>query len=97
VRLTILAASLLGGFAGSPTLAQQPAQQSLIGLSVEKIYARPGLAAPLVRGIAWSPDGKLLSYFHRSGSGASAKTELYSIDVAKSEFPGRLLVGADKL
>jgi dipeptidyl-peptidase-4 len=97
LRLTILAASLLGGLAGSPALAQQPAQQSLIGLSVEKIYARPGLAVPLVRGIEWSPDGKLLSYFHRSGTGASAKTELYAIDVAKPEFPGRLLVDADRL
>ncbi len=97
LRLTILAASLMAGFAGSPAIAQQSEQQSLIGLSAEKIYARPGLAAPLARGIEWSPDGKLLSYFRRSGTGASAKTELYAIDLASPEFPGHPLVDIGKL
>jgi len=64
-------------------------------LTVERIYAQPSLSGRLTRGLAWTPDGKQLSYFETKGSGKEAKTELWVMDAASGER--RLLVAADKL
>src|SRR5713226_5706007 len=95
--LAIFAACLAMEFFTVSANAQQTAQEKTNGLTVEKIYSRPGLTAPLARGIEWSPDGKLLSYFRSSGTGAAAKTDLYAMDAANPELPGRLLVDSGKL
>ena len=95
--LAIFAACLAMEFFAVSADAQQTAQQNSNGLTVEKIYSRPGLTAALLRGVEWSPDGKLLSYFRSSGAGAAAKTDLYAIDAANPELPGRLLVDSGKL
>src|SRR5260370_3106400 len=76
------------------------AQQStapVIGkaLTVERIYSQPSLSGRLTRGLAWTPDGKGLSYFETKGSGKDAKTELWVMDAASGAQ--RLLVAADKL
>src|SRR5437879_5545250 len=77
--------------------AQQtaPAPTRGKGLTVERIYSQPGVSGRLTRGLAWTPDGKGLSYFETKGSGKEAKTELWVMDAASGER--RLLVGADKL
>ena len=74
--------------------AQQPAGAGK-ALTVERIYSQPSLSGRLTRGLAWTPDGKGLSYFETKGSGKVAKTELWMMDAASGER--RLLVTADKL
>src|SRR5258707_14417739 len=64
-------------------------------LTVERIYSMPSLSGRLTRGLAWTPDGKRLSYFETKGAGKEAKTELWAMDAANGE--GRLLVASDKL
>jgi dipeptidyl-peptidase 4 len=72
-------------------------QQTTAGkaLTVERIYSQPSLNGRLTRGLAWTPDGKQLSYFETKGSGKDAKTELWTMDAATGER--RVLVAADKL
>src|SRR5467141_824952 len=77
-----------------PSAAQQPAASGK-ALTVERIYSTPGLSGRLTRGLAWTPDGKQLSYFETKGEGKEAKTELWVMDAASGER--RLLVAADKL
>jgi len=84
--------------AGLPSLAA--AQQTVAAaggkaLTIERIYSQPSLSGRLTRGLAWTPDGKRISYFETKGSGKEAKTELWVIDAASGER--RLLVAADKL
>src|SRR6266849_10339042 len=74
--------------------AQQPAGASKV-LTVERIYSQPSLSGRLTRGLAWTPDGKGLSYFETKGSGKEAKTELWIMDAANGQR--RLLVASDKL
>jgi dipeptidyl-peptidase 4 len=85
--------------AGLPSVAsaQQSATAAPAGkaLTVERIYSQPSLSGRLTRGLAWTPDGKQLSYFETKGSGKEAKAELWVIDAATGER--RLLVAADKL
>ncbi|MGB9334664.1 MAG: S9 family peptidase, partial [Candidatus Acidiferrales bacterium] len=64
-------------------------------LAVERIFGAPGLSGQLTRGIAWSPDGKRLSYFVTAGSAKAAKTELWEMDTQTGER--RLLMAAEKL
>ena len=64
-------------------------------LTIERIYSQPSLSGRLTRGLAWTPDGKELSYFETKGSGRDAKTELWVMDAASGER--RLLVASDKL
>jgi dipeptidyl-peptidase 4 len=78
-----------------PATAQHPSQASETGLSVEKIYARTGLSQPLASGVAWSPDGKLLSFLQTTG--IPPKTDLWAIDPSRPNEPPRLLADSDKL
>jgi dipeptidyl-peptidase 4 len=80
---------------GSSSAAQQPPATSGKALTVERIYSQPSLSGRLTRGLAWTPDGRQLSYFETKGSGREARTELWAMDAASGER--RLLVGADKL
>src|SRR5437879_5873760 len=74
--------------------AQQPAGSGK-ALTVERIYAQPSLSGRLTRGLAWTPDGKQISYFEAKGSGKEAMTELWVMDAASGER--RLLIAAEKL
>ena len=77
-----------------PLAAQQPAGAGKT-LTVERIYSQPSLSGRMTRGLAWTPDGKQLSYFETRGAGKNAKAELWVMDAASGER--RLLVAADKL
>jgi len=80
----------------APVWAQSaPAVAEFKPLTVERIWGQPSLSGKLTTGIAWSPDGRLLSYFHHSGEGPQAKTDIWGLDVETGER--RLLVDSDKL
>jgi dipeptidyl-peptidase 4 len=64
-------------------------------LTVDRIYSQPSLNGRLTRGIAWSPDGKRLTYLDSKGSGRDTKTELDSLDPATGERS--VLIPSDKL
>jgi dipeptidyl-peptidase 4 len=90
--LVALAACLApSGFAQQKTAP--PAQPG--ELTVDRIYGQPGLSGRLTRGIAWSPDGKKLTFLESKGSGKDAKTELWAMDTASGERS--LLISAEKL
>src|SRR5947209_3218019 len=89
-----LATLLFSAFLAPFLEAQQPAGASK-ALTVERIYSQPSLSGRLTRGLAWTPDGKGLSYFETKNFGKDAKTELWVMDAASGER--RLLVAADKL
>lgn len=76
-------------------LAQTQASKEA-GLTVEKIFSRPGLALPLLRSVEWSPDGKLLSYAQPAVDTPS-RIEVRAIDLAHPEAEPRLLVDSEKL
>lgn len=90
----LLATFLFSGLFAPSSVAQQPAAPGK-ALTVERIYSQPSLSGRLTRGLAWTPDGKQLSYFETKGLGKEAKTELWAMDAASGER--RLLVAADKL
>ena len=90
----LLATLFCCGFFARFSAAQQPAGAGK-ALTVERIYSQPSLSGRLTRGLAWTPDGKLLSYFETKGTGKETKTELWGMDTASGER--RLLVEADKL
>src|SRR5437016_7780195 len=91
---TFLATFLVSTLIVSPSFGQQPATARK-ALTVERIYAQPSLSGRLTQGLAYTPDGKGLSYFESKGSGKDAKTELWVMDAVSGER--RLLVAADKL
>jgi len=93
----LLRALLLLVFAAAPAWAQSQAAPTTgrKAITVERIYGQPSLSGTLTSGLEWSPDGKLLSYFHRTGEGPEAKTDISVIDVSTGER--RVLVDADKL
>ena len=72
-----------------------PPAQGFKPLTVERIYGQPSLSGKLTTGVAWSPDGRLLSYFHRTGEGAEAKTDIWALEVTTGER--RLLVDSNQL
>jgi dipeptidyl-peptidase-4 len=90
----LLATLLHSAFFATSSAAQLPAGAGK-ALTVERIYSQPSLSGRLTRGLAWTPDGKQLSYFETSGSGKEARTELWAMDAASGER--RLLVAAAKL
>ena len=64
-------------------------------LTVDRIYGQPSLSGRPTRGIAWSPDGKQLTFLETKGSGKDAKTELWAMDTGSGKRS--LLIPADKL
>src|SRR5712692_9196410 len=90
----LLATLVLSSFLSPSSAAQQPTGAGK-ALTVERIYSQPSLSGRLTRGLAWTPDGKGLSYFETKGSGKDAKTELWVMDAASGAQ--RPLVEADKL
>lgn len=74
----------------APQAAAQSGQ-----LTVDRIYSQPSLSGRLTRGVIWSPDSKLLTFFETKGAGKDAKPELWSMNPATGERT--VLISADKL
>jgi dipeptidyl-peptidase 4 len=64
-------------------------------LTVERIYSQPSLGGRLFSGLAWTPDGKTLTYLETKGRGKEAKKELWSISAETGER--KQLLSAEKL
>ncbi len=94
-RCTIALITALIMLAPNSPLARAQSAGSGKALTVERIYAQPSLSGRLTRGLAWTPDGKQISYFEAKGSGKEAKTELWVMDAASGER--RLLIAAEEL
>ncbi len=82
--------------AAQPPQAQAPAPTGGV-LTVERIYSQPSLSGHLTRGIAWTPDGKKLSFFRDipPGRAQKARSELWIMDATSGQ--GQLLLSAEKL
>jgi dipeptidyl-peptidase 4 len=83
----------------SMSLAQAPppAAAASKGLTVDRIYGQPSLSGHMTAGLAWSPDGKQLSFFKETPAerGGETKKELWVTAPATGQ--ARLLVPSDKL
>jgi len=77
--------------------AAAAAQSSPAGkaLTVDRIWSQPSLSGTALRGVAWAPDGKRLSFFHTTGSGHDVVTEIRVMDAATGQ--SSVLVSAEKL
>src|SRR5262245_65551353 len=80
----------LAAFAATNLGAQSPNE-----LTVKRIYSQPSLSGRLNRGVQWSPDSKLVSFFETKGQGKDSQSELWAMDAATGER--RLLATADKM
>jgi dipeptidyl-peptidase 4 len=99
--LLLISALLLSASRPPFSAAQQPQAQTTPPtggvLTVERIYSQPSLSGHLTSGIAWTPDGKQLSFFRDvpAGRGQKARNELWILDAASGQ--GHLLISAEKL
>ena len=92
VKVPSVAALLCAALISLPVAARaQSAQPAAKDLTVERIYGAPSLSGETLRGVAWEPDGKHLSYFRPAGDGM----DLVVIDAATGQ--SRVLVAAEKL
>ena len=92
----LLFAGMAGLLLSGPEAAQQlGAVAAGKKLTVERIYSQPSLNGRMTRGLAWTPNGKQLTYFETKGAGKEATTELWAIDTSTGER--KMLMGADKL
>src|SRR5579859_2717015 len=71
--------------------AQSTAQVATKDLTVERLYSEPSLSGETLRGVAWAPDGRHLSYFRSAGDGM----DLAVIDAATGQ--SHILVDAKQL
>jgi dipeptidyl-peptidase-4 len=99
--LLLISALLLSASRPPFSAAQQPQAQAPPAtggvITVERIYSQPSLSGHLTSGIAWTPDGKQLSFLRDvpPGRGQKARNELWILDAASGE--GHLLISAEKL
>jgi dipeptidyl-peptidase 4 len=66
-------------------------------LTVDRIFSQPSLSGRPLQGIAWTPDGKHLTFFreHVAEKGKKPQQEIWIMDVASGD--AKVLVSADKL
>jgi len=73
--------------------SQRP-QSSRKLLTVQRIYSEPSLSGHLYAGVAWSPDGRWISFL-KEGDRTSEEKAILTIDAATGS--AKVLVSADKL
>ena len=62
-------------FSGAIRAQTDDASKSGTKLTVERIYSEPGLGGHLLRGMAWTPDGKQVTFLEAESSDAEGATE----------------------
>jgi dipeptidyl-peptidase 4 len=72
-------------FAGAARTQTREASESSKKLTIERIYSEPGLSGHALRGIAWTPDGKNVSFLETKGSGAEGAAE----EASENARPGK--------
>ena len=68
--ISCCAIMLLLVFADATRAQTEDASESAKNLTVERIYSEPNLSGHTLRGLAWTPDGKRVSFLDAKGSGA---------------------------
>jgi dipeptidyl-peptidase-4 len=63
-------------------------------ITLQRIFATPSLGGHLNPGLAWSPDGKRLTYVETTGSGKDTRHALWAVDAATGQRS--LLVDGEK-
>jgi dipeptidyl-peptidase 4 len=89
--------ALLGGEKPSTQQTRPAAAGACAALTVDRIYSPPSLSGRLLQGVAWSPDGKHLSFFRERAAenGKKPQQEIWIMDAASGE--AKVLVAAEKL
>jgi dipeptidyl-peptidase-4 len=77
------------------TLAEPAAAQQGKQLTVERIWGQPSLSGSTTQGLQWSPDGKQLSFYQRTGQDREARTDIWVMNPATGEK--KMLVETQKL
>lgn len=85
--IALLAQELVPGSMQSTKTAEE--------LTVDRIYGQPSLNGRLSSAIAWSPDGKKLTFLETNTTAKETRSELWSIDIASGQR--RLMIPAEKL
>jgi dipeptidyl-peptidase 4 len=62
-------------FAGATRAQSEGASESAKRLTVERIYSEPSLSGHALRGVAWTPDGKQVSFLETKKTGAEGAAE----------------------
>src|SRR5579864_1824370 len=93
VKVSSVAALLCAALISLPAVprAQSSTRSAAKDLTVERISGAPSLSGETLRGVAWAPDGRHLSYFRSAGDGM----DLVVIDAATGQ--NHILVPAEKL
>ena len=94
-RILKLKRQLLLVAVGAVLATSKLSAQSSAELTVKRIYSQPSLSGRVSRGVQWSPDSKLVSFFETKGLGMESQTELWAMDSATGER--RMLISAEKL
>jgi dipeptidyl-peptidase-4 len=94
-RVLLLITIVVCTFSASPLTSARQAVSQPGELTVDRIFGQPSLSGRLTRGLAWSPDGKRLTFLDTKGAGKDAKTELWSLDPSSGERT--VLISSDKL
>src|SRR5215471_4608699 len=94
-RILKLKRQLLLVAVGAVLATSKLSAQSSAELTVKRIYSQPSLSGRVSRGVQWSPDSKLVSFFETKGLGKESQTELWAMDSATGER--RMLISAEKL
>jgi dipeptidyl-peptidase-4 len=100
LAIILAAASFIGlpptavAQAQAPTAAAQAPGKTL---TVQRIFGvgQSSLSGSSLSGLEWSPDGSVISYYHREGEGRNAPLELWSMNTATGEH--HVLVTTEQL
>lgn len=91
MRLPILAAAAL---LAAPALGQTPVTDDAPTLTLERVFASPGLDGPAPRQVKLSPDGKYLTML-RNRPDNRERYDLWGYEIAQRQW--RMLVDSEKL
>jgi dipeptidyl-peptidase 4 len=96
MRLSSALALVLCALAAQPSLAQETAvtQPASTGLSLERVFASPGIAGAVPRGVALSPDGRFVTLL-RNRPDDRERYDLWGFDRKDGQW--RMLVDSAKL
>src|SRR5215471_1696638 len=94
ISLTATMAIFLGTVGAASSGARQSASASK-SLTVERIYGQPSLNGQLTAGVAWSPDGKEVTFLETKQVRRQQRAELWAMDAATGQR--RMLISGEKL
>jgi len=94
ISLAATSAIFFGTVGARSSGARQSASPSK-SLTVERIYGQPSLNGQLTTGVAWSPDGKEVTFLETKQVRRQQRAELWTMDAASGQR--RMLISGEKL